>query len=305
MQAGSGTLSARALAERCQLTAQRVYHALRLQFTEFSDRAMFDNFIALLLRRSVVHADAARSFGLRRSARASRCGCGNSCCPSRFGTASCKVTARLTVVNRRVRCRGGASRRSVATCLRDVVFSKRASVASGVEFVVRRALAVSNRRVALRPRAGFALGCDGCARLDEYVTFVGESMADERPQAIFDGRLQRLRAGEIEPQLYGGRDFVDVLPAGPPARTKLTARSASGMTTLPAVSASSSFRLRPGANIAPRLDDPDFTLRDGHRDAVFAEQLRHDAGDCTSERTLLTPFIGSANPEAHFELACR
>ena len=57
MQAGSGTLSARALAERCQLMAQRITMLYGFNSPEFSDRAMFDNFIALLLRRSVVHAD--------------------------------------------------------------------------------------------------------------------------------------------------------------------------------------------------------------------------------------------------------
>ena len=57
MQAGSGALSARALAERCQLMAQRITMLYGFNSPEFSDRAMFDNFIALLLRRSVVHAD--------------------------------------------------------------------------------------------------------------------------------------------------------------------------------------------------------------------------------------------------------
>jgi glycerol-3-phosphate O-acyltransferase len=57
MHAGKGVLSARALAERCQLMAQRITMLYGFNSPEFSDRAMFDNFIALLLRRKVVGAD--------------------------------------------------------------------------------------------------------------------------------------------------------------------------------------------------------------------------------------------------------
>ena len=57
--AGSGMLSAKALAERCQLTAQRITMLYGFNSPEFSDRAMFDNFIALLLRRRVIRTDEA------------------------------------------------------------------------------------------------------------------------------------------------------------------------------------------------------------------------------------------------------
>lgn len=57
--AGSGVLTARMLAERCQLTAQRITMIYGFNSPEFSDRAMFDNFIALLLRRRVVRTDEA------------------------------------------------------------------------------------------------------------------------------------------------------------------------------------------------------------------------------------------------------
>jgi glycerol-3-phosphate O-acyltransferase len=57
MHAGPGVLSSKALAERCQLTAQRITMLYGFNSPEFSDRAMFDNFIALLLRRGVVRND--------------------------------------------------------------------------------------------------------------------------------------------------------------------------------------------------------------------------------------------------------
>ncbi|MSR00741.1 MAG: glycerol-3-phosphate 1-O-acyltransferase PlsB [Gammaproteobacteria bacterium] len=57
IKAGSGVLSARALSERCQLMAQRITMLYGFNSPEFSDRTMFDNFIRLLLNRSVIKAD--------------------------------------------------------------------------------------------------------------------------------------------------------------------------------------------------------------------------------------------------------
>ncbi len=57
--AGSGVLNAKSLAERCQLTAQRITMLYGFNSPEFSDRAMFDNFIALLQRRGVIRTDEA------------------------------------------------------------------------------------------------------------------------------------------------------------------------------------------------------------------------------------------------------
>ncbi|MBU6377953.1 MAG: glycerol-3-phosphate 1-O-acyltransferase PlsB [Gammaproteobacteria bacterium] len=57
MHAGKGELTAKMLAERCQLTAQRITMLYGFNSPEFSDRAMFDNFIALLLRRGVIRND--------------------------------------------------------------------------------------------------------------------------------------------------------------------------------------------------------------------------------------------------------
>ena len=57
--AGSGSLSPKALAERCQAMAQRISMVYGFNSPEFSDRAMFDNFIALLLRRGVLRTDEA------------------------------------------------------------------------------------------------------------------------------------------------------------------------------------------------------------------------------------------------------
>ena len=57
MHAGSGALTSRELSERCQLTAQRINMIYGFNSPEFSDRAMFDNFISLLLRRRVIRSD--------------------------------------------------------------------------------------------------------------------------------------------------------------------------------------------------------------------------------------------------------
>lgn len=59
MHAGSGVLTSRELAERCQLTAQRINIIYGFNSPEFSDRSMFDNFISLLLRRRVIRSDEA------------------------------------------------------------------------------------------------------------------------------------------------------------------------------------------------------------------------------------------------------
>jgi len=57
--AGSGVLTAKALSERCQLMAQRINMLYGFNSPEFSDRAMFDQFIALLMKRSVIRTDDA------------------------------------------------------------------------------------------------------------------------------------------------------------------------------------------------------------------------------------------------------
>lgn len=54
-----GTQTAKSLAERCQLMAQRIDLLYGFNSPEFSDRALFDQFIALLLRRGVVRTDEA------------------------------------------------------------------------------------------------------------------------------------------------------------------------------------------------------------------------------------------------------
>ncbi|MFO1455124.1 MAG: glycerol-3-phosphate 1-O-acyltransferase PlsB [Steroidobacteraceae bacterium] len=54
IQSGSGSLTAKGLAERCQLMAQRIAILYGFDSPEFSDRALFDNFIALLLARGVL-----------------------------------------------------------------------------------------------------------------------------------------------------------------------------------------------------------------------------------------------------------
>ncbi len=56
-QAGSGQIGARALAERCQLMAQRITMLYGFNSPEFSDRAMFETFLELLLERGVLRAD--------------------------------------------------------------------------------------------------------------------------------------------------------------------------------------------------------------------------------------------------------
>ena len=58
MQAGSGQINARTLAERCQLMAQRMTMIYGFNSPEFSDRTMFENFLDLLLARSVVRTQA-------------------------------------------------------------------------------------------------------------------------------------------------------------------------------------------------------------------------------------------------------
>ena len=56
---GSGTQTAKGLAERCQLMAQRIDMLYGLNSPEFADRALFDHFIALLMRRGVIRSDDA------------------------------------------------------------------------------------------------------------------------------------------------------------------------------------------------------------------------------------------------------
>ena len=56
---GSGTQTAKGLAERCQLMAQRIDMLYGLNSPEFADRSLFDHFIALLLRRGVIRSDDA------------------------------------------------------------------------------------------------------------------------------------------------------------------------------------------------------------------------------------------------------
>ena len=56
--AGSGALTQAALEERCQQTAQRMTVLYGLNSPEFSDRALFANFIALLRARGVIRTGA-------------------------------------------------------------------------------------------------------------------------------------------------------------------------------------------------------------------------------------------------------
>ncbi|MCP5471523.1 MAG: glycerol-3-phosphate 1-O-acyltransferase PlsB [Sinobacteraceae bacterium] len=56
IQAGSGVLTAKGLAERCQLMAQRIAMLYGFDSPEFSDRALFGNFIALLVKREVLRS---------------------------------------------------------------------------------------------------------------------------------------------------------------------------------------------------------------------------------------------------------
>lgn len=57
MHAAPGTYTAKELSERCQLMAQRIEMVYGFDSPEFADRALFDQFIALLLRRGVVRSD--------------------------------------------------------------------------------------------------------------------------------------------------------------------------------------------------------------------------------------------------------
>jgi len=65
LQAGSGTIGAQALEERCYLMAQRMSLLYGLNSPEFFDKSLFRNFIELLRRRGVVHiaADEKLSYG--------------------------------------------------------------------------------------------------------------------------------------------------------------------------------------------------------------------------------------------------
>jgi glycerol-3-phosphate O-acyltransferase len=56
-QAGSGQIDAKALADRCQLMAQRITMLYGFNSPEFFDRTLFEGFIALLLQRSVISVD--------------------------------------------------------------------------------------------------------------------------------------------------------------------------------------------------------------------------------------------------------
>ena len=58
-QAGSGSIDARTLVGRCQLMAQRMAMLYGVNSPEFSDRSLFENFIDLLLARSVISTDPA------------------------------------------------------------------------------------------------------------------------------------------------------------------------------------------------------------------------------------------------------
>lgn len=58
-QAGSGQIGAKALAERCQAMAQRITMLYGFNSPEFSDRALFETFIELLLERAVIRTDSA------------------------------------------------------------------------------------------------------------------------------------------------------------------------------------------------------------------------------------------------------
>jgi glycerol-3-phosphate O-acyltransferase len=58
-QAGSGAIDARTLVAQCQLMAQRMAMLYGVNSPEFSDRSLFENFIELLLARSVIATDPA------------------------------------------------------------------------------------------------------------------------------------------------------------------------------------------------------------------------------------------------------
>ena len=57
MQAGTSQINTRTLVERCELMAQRITMLYGFNSPEFSDRAMFENFVGLLLERGVVRAE--------------------------------------------------------------------------------------------------------------------------------------------------------------------------------------------------------------------------------------------------------
>ena len=57
LQAGTGQISAKQLAERCQIMAQRITMLYGFNSPEFFDRALFDNFIDMLLERAVIRTD--------------------------------------------------------------------------------------------------------------------------------------------------------------------------------------------------------------------------------------------------------
>ena len=56
--AGSGEITQLTLEERCQQTAQRMTLLYGLNSPEFSDRALFANFIALLRSRGLIRTGA-------------------------------------------------------------------------------------------------------------------------------------------------------------------------------------------------------------------------------------------------------
>jgi glycerol-3-phosphate O-acyltransferase len=56
-QAGSGKLKNKELVDRCQALAQRIGMLYGFNSPEFSDKAMFENFTQLLLRRAVIRSD--------------------------------------------------------------------------------------------------------------------------------------------------------------------------------------------------------------------------------------------------------
>jgi glycerol-3-phosphate O-acyltransferase len=59
IRAGSGTITQKALEERCQLMAQRMTLQYGFNSPEFFDRALFGSFISLLRARTVLKVDAA------------------------------------------------------------------------------------------------------------------------------------------------------------------------------------------------------------------------------------------------------
>ncbi|MCC7461175.1 MAG: glycerol-3-phosphate 1-O-acyltransferase PlsB [Gammaproteobacteria bacterium] len=58
VRAGSGQVTQKALAERCQLMAQRMALLYGFDSPEFFDRSLFGNFLDLLRTRKVIHVDA-------------------------------------------------------------------------------------------------------------------------------------------------------------------------------------------------------------------------------------------------------